>query len=242
MIRLFFGSPGCGKTTTGVQLLKKEQNKKRPKYDYYFSNFDNDLSKKVSLKGLGDWSFPEYSYLLVDEAGIEYNNRKFKSLPQSTIAYFKLHRHYKVDIDFISQSWEDTDVTIRRLADEYWYIRRLGPISVVRRVYRKVDVDDQTHQIIDSYKFGKMIKRFLPFPFTQKTWFIVWRPKYYKYFNTHERPNIPTAYAEPQKFNRSQNKKPSLIGKGFRAAKQVIRTVYDRCVRKQNEEDNKNAD
>lgn len=57
MIRLFFGSPGCGKTTTGVQLLKKEQNKKRPKYDYYFSNFDNDLSRKVSLNGLGDWSF-----------------------------------------------------------------------------------------------------------------------------------------------------------------------------------------
>lgn len=198
MIRIFFGSPGSGKTTLACQLMYKMQKNKKIGYRYYFSNFTNKLSKNVDLKGLGEWTFPEKSYLVVDEAGIEYNSRKYKTLPQETIAWFKLHRHFRCDVDFISQSWEDTDITIRRLADELWYIKRFGPFSLVRRVYKSVTVDENTHQIIDAYKFGKVIKRLLPFPWHQKTWFLVFRPRYYKYFNTLERPNLPVRYASKE--------------------------------------------
>ena len=199
MIRIFFGSPGSGKTTLACQLMKKMQKSKKIGYHYYFSNFTNKLSKKVDLKGLGAWTFPEKSYLVVDEAGIEYNSRKYKTLPQETIAWFKLHRHYRCDVDFISQSWEDTDITIRRLADELWYIKKLGPFSLVRRVYKTVSIDENTHQIIDAYRFGKIIKRLLPFPWHQKTWFLVFRPRYYKYFNTLERPYLPVRYGKEVK-------------------------------------------
>ncbi|MBE6767498.1 MAG: hypothetical protein E7549_01130 [Ruminococcaceae bacterium] len=196
MIRLFFGSPGSGKTTLACYVLHKYQRKKpkKQKYAFYYSNFTNSLSKKVDLKDLGQWTFPRASYLCVDEAGIEYNSRKYKSLPMETIGWFKLHRHYCVDVDFISQSWEDTDITIRRLADELWYIRRLGPFSLVRRVYRTVTVDDKTHQIIDAYRMGKLIRRILPPPFHEKTWFLIFRPRYYKYFDTLEAPTLPIRY------------------------------------------------
>lgn len=199
MIRVFFGSPGCGKTTLACCRFFKEQKRKQPKYDYFYSNFDNDLSIKIpTLYDLGSWTFPEHSYIIIDEAGIEYNSRKYKTLDQKTIQWFKLHRHYKCDVDFISQSWEDMDITIRRLADELWYIKKFGPISIVRRVYKSVKVDDQTHQIIDAYQFGKLLKKFLPFPFGVNTWFIIWRPKYYKYFNTFEKPNTPVRYWVPE--------------------------------------------
>ncbi len=199
MIRVFFGSPGCGKTTFACCRFAKEQKLKRPNYDYFYSNFDNDLSIRIpSLQGLGSWTFPEHSYIIIDEAGIEYNSRKYKTLDQMTIQWFKLHRHYKCDVDFISQSWEDMDITIRRLADELWYIKKFGPISIVRRVYKSVKVDDKTHQIIDAYQFGKLLKRLLPWPLGAKTWFIIWRPKYYKYFNTYEKPNTPVRYFIPE--------------------------------------------
>lgn len=211
MIRVYFGNPGCGKTTTMIRNIRKMKQdgniltchlkrckflsflffKKKSKYDYYYTNFDSTITKRCSLDKLGEWTFPENSYLCVDESGIEYNSRKYKSLPQETIAWFKLHRHYCVDVDFVSQSWEDMDVTIRRLADQLWYLRKLGPFTLVRRIYKRVGIDKETHQIIDEYRFGKMITRFIPFPFHKKDWYIVFRPFHYKYFDSYERYYLP---------------------------------------------------
>lgn len=213
MIRIFFGNPGCGKTTCMVRNMKKMQkypktlhyklcnlpvfslffHYKYPMIDDYYSNFDSVLSDNITLKDLGKWTLPEHSYLCVDESGIEYNSRKYKSLPQETIAWYKLYRHYKVDIiDFVSQSWEDMDVTIRRLIDELWYLRKLGPFTLVRRIYKWTGIDNETHQITDMYKFGSFFRRILPPPFHRKDWYVVFRPFHYKQFNSYERYYLPT--------------------------------------------------
>ena len=94
MITVYFGSPGSGKTTMAVRELLKA----KKVYRYTFSNFETSQARQVSLKDIGIWTLPPNSYLAIDEAGIEYNNRKFKSLDQKTIEWFKLHRHYQVDI------------------------------------------------------------------------------------------------------------------------------------------------
>lgn len=129
--------------------------------------------------------------LIIDEAGIEYNSRKYKSLSQDTISFFKLHRHYRCDVDFISQSWEDMDVTIRRLADELWYVRRIGPFTALRRVYKRVGIDEVSHQIIDKYEFGKLLPCILPFPFHRKNLIIFLRKPYYKYFDSYSKMDLP---------------------------------------------------
>ena len=198
MIRVLFGSPRCGKTTTACKLLKK--NAKR--YEFCFANFT--VSPKVGIKcdleGLGEWTFPLHSYVVIDEAGIEYNNRGFKTLPKKTIEWFKLHGHYKCDVDVFSQSWEDMDITIRRLADELWYMKKIGPFTIMRKVYKTVSVDDNTHQIIDAYRLTKGIwlvlqplrllglSFFLP---QLKSWRLCFRPFYYRYFNSWEVPPTP---------------------------------------------------
>lgn len=191
MIRIFFGSPGCGKTTTAVRQMYL--NDKHNRYNHNYCNFSVDpfIGQKFDLKGLGTWTFPEYSYLAIDEAGIEYNSRAYKSLDQSTIRWLKLHRHYKVDVDVFSQSWEDMDITIRRLADQLWYVKRVGPFTLCRKIRRFVMIKEEDKQIIDGFEFKPLIKRLLPPPFHEKTWFFVNRRRYYKYFDTYETPPTP---------------------------------------------------
>lgn len=196
MFRLYFGNPGCGKTTFACKQLKEyKKKKKKYGYDRFYSNFDNELSQKICLNGLGSWTLPFNSYLVIDEAGITYNNRKFKSLDQQTIEWFKLHRHYGVDVDFISQSWEDIDITIRRLVDEVWYIKKVGCFTVVRRIFKEVKVDENTHQIVDGYRSRKLLGVIWDKICGITSMKIFIRAPYYKYFDTYDAPKRPVRYA-----------------------------------------------
>ena len=194
MIRVFFGKPGCGKTTLAVKFAKKFSKK----YDHTFLNFSNSVPgcTACDLVDLGEWTFPKHSYIGVDEAGIEYNNRKFKSFPQHTIAWYKLHRHFLCDVDVFSQSWDDMDVTLRRLVDQLWYVYKIGPWTLCRRVYKRVTVDKNTEQIIDGYRMAHMLWLiFWPlqafgWPFDKK-FTLTYRPFYYKYFDTYEMLPLP---------------------------------------------------
>ena len=206
MIRIYFGSPGAGKTT---QICKHIKNfKKKSVYEEYYSNVEttfDDVHYITSsmMNDLGTWTPRENAYFAIDEAGIQYNNRKFKTLSQDTIELFKLHRHYKVDVDVFSQSWEDMDVTIRRLAGQLWYMRGIGRkfgFTLLRRVYKTCMVDDTTHQIIDGYRMEKGIWLLLQplrllglgmiLPQLQG-WKLTIRLPYYKYFDTYCKPQTP---------------------------------------------------
>ena len=192
-IRTFFGSPGAGKTTLACKLAK--MNGRR--YQHTFCNFDNTVPgcATADLDGLGEWTFPVSSYIAIDEAGIEYNSRAFKTLPKPVIRWFKKHRHYRCDVDVFSQSWEDMDVTIRRLSNELWYIKKLGPWTLARRVYKRVTIDKNTEQIIDGYHMSNMLWLLiwplqLGWPF-EKKFMLTFRPFYYRYFDSWEMDNIP---------------------------------------------------
>ena len=182
MIKLFFGSPGCGKSTLACRLMFYSDS------PYVFSNFDTDLSFEISSKFIGQYAFPDYSELYIDEAGIDYNNRNYKNLPLNAIEYFKLHRHFKNDIFLFSQSWEDTDITLRRLTDELWYMKKKGPFTVCRKLRKAVRVNKETEQIIDGYRFAGLLWNILPPPLYEKTFFIFYRKPYFKHFDSYSKP------------------------------------------------------
>lgn len=194
MIRLYFGNIRCGKTTSICRDIKKRQKATRKKEaQTCFANFQQSLCcYDFDIKTLGEnWTFPPGSHVHIDEAGIDLNNRNYKNLPQSFIKYMKLSGHYQVDIDFWSQSWEDVDITVRRLASELWYVQKLGPFTMLRKVDKKVMIDEQTHQIVDGYHFPRLILQLLPFPFHRHVFELYLRAPYYKYFDTHAAPPLP---------------------------------------------------
>lgn len=222
MICTYFGSPGVGKTTLACK--KAKMNHKR--YANTYCNFYNTVPGcgTADLHDLGEWSFPDSSYIAVDEAGIEYNNRAYKKLNQTTIAWFKKHRHYKCDVDVFSQSWDDMDVTIRRLSNQLWYMYKIGPWTLCRRVYKRVTVDKTTQQIIDGYKMAHMLWLLIwPLQWCgifDKKFTLTFRPFYYKYFDSWSTDSIPRR--DFPVYNPIQPKKEK--GRGV----QVITTYYEK--------------
>lgn len=164
MITIVFGGVGSGKTAY-LQRLAVKYHKKREVY----ANCDLAFCHTFHTSSLGFRSFPRGSLILIDEAGVEYNNRSFKSLPIQTIEYLKLHRHYGVDIVVVSQAYDDMDITFRRLADRFYHIKKIGPFSLIRPINHRITIDRETEQIIDGYKFGSIFS-FRAFPIPRYTY------------------------------------------------------------------------
>ena len=189
---MFFGPPRAGKSTLACRTMLFSD------YEYNFSNFETNLSTLIPDNFLGQFAFPEGSALHFDEAGISFNNRNYKNFSGDAIEYVKLHGHFINDIYLYSQSWEDVDITLRRLVEELWYIKRKGPFTLCRKLRKDVRVNKETEQIIDGYRFAGLLWNILPPPFHEKTIMFFYRKPYYKHFDSYSRPakflKLPTQY------------------------------------------------
>lgn len=181
VLDVYFGVPGSGKTTFAAYLASVCQKLHKPVY----SNVPISGCYKINPRtDIGFYDLHD-CYILIDEASIEYNSRNYKTFPQDSIKWFKLHRHAHTGIAVFSQSWEDMDITLRRLAQNLYLVRRgLIPYTIVRRKINKhVSIDKQTEQIIDGYRF---------YPALLGGFKLIWCPKLWKMFNSFEMPSYPS--------------------------------------------------
>lgn len=177
-IKIYFGVPGSGKTTLAARIVLRNLKRGIPT----FTNvpIKGGLFYDSSVIGHVDLSDAE---MIIDEAGIHYNSRLYKSMPKEQIEWFKLSRHYGIrNIHIFSQSYEDMDITLRRLADEIYVVKRtLIPfLFCTRRICVKVGIDEDTHQIIDQYFF-----QFLGFRF-------YWGFHFWHMFDSWSAPDLPS--------------------------------------------------
>lgn len=205
VVNVYFGVPGSGKTTFAAYLAK--QAAKESWVIKLAKKHDCALSERLLESRFFRRSYPVYSNVpitgtyklepqvdigkvmisdgkvIIDEAGIEYNNRNFKAFPPDAIYWYKYHRHYECSVDIFSQSYEDMDITLRRLAQNYFVVKKslIPRFIVVKKIRRKVGIDENTHQIIDKYYFGV--------PFIDTKW-IYSRPLW-KLFNSFSRKQLP---------------------------------------------------
>lgn len=190
MITMAFGNIGCGKTTWLCKMIADDKRKKA--HQHYYANFPTTLAEQIDVMKLGTYGLPPYSLLVIDEAGIQFNNRQFKTFPKPLIEWLKLSRHYRCDIVLVSQSWDDVDITFRRLTERLYYLKKVVCFTLKRRIIKSVAVDENTHQIVDGYTLSKLLLGL----FTGDTTFFL-RRKYYKYFDSYDAPALPPFPIQP---------------------------------------------
>lgn len=171
-IDLYMGVPGAGKTTWAAYLAHKAFKQHRP----VFSNVYIKGAYQYDKSDLGVNAI-ENALVIVDEAGLEFDNRKM-TMTDNEIYFFKFHRHYQNDISFFSQGL-DIDIKIRKLAQTVYLLEpSILPCFIRRKtIIRKVGIDEQG-QIIDKYDFLSPLAGGLK---------LIFAPKFRKYFNTLDR-------------------------------------------------------
>ena len=179
---LFIGAPGSGKTTLCAYFVRRFNKKRKNKGRNVYSNVPILKSKKiVPNEDLGRY-LVEDGEVIIDEGGIEFNNRKFKTLSPDIIKFAKLYRHYGItNFLFFSQGM-DIDITFVRLCDRICLVRKsyLPYFVCVKEVRKFIGIDDLTKQLIDQYEFKFLGKH------------LIFAPLCWKMFDTYETPFLPS--------------------------------------------------
>lgn len=142
---------------------------------------------QIEWSDIGKYDF-NHCEILIDEAGIDLNNRNFKNMKFETIKYLKYHGHYVAGMWYFSQSYDDMDITVRRLADDYYVVGKTLLFKLthkikLRRIARGVGINETTNQIQDDYQFAK----FSTFRFNAKKVF-----KMFDSYSTYALPPHPS--------------------------------------------------
>lgn len=196
MIALYFGLPGAGKTTLACKLLIDATNK----YKNVYANFKTKINGVTYIDNdcIGKYDLSE-SFVVIDEAQLFANCRDTKSFSYEQIEQFVLHRHDKMDIAILSQRTNGHDKIIRELTCDCYYLYKSFPLGFWQtkyyRIPYKIMIPDAKS---GSSRVGEILMGYYQPPALVKLFAKrIWRPKYYKYFDSFEtvhRPQLPSRY------------------------------------------------
>ena len=184
---MVFGKKGSGKTTYMTKLAITYQKKGWTVY------CDREIPGCFVFKtdDFGKYQFPENSLVLVDEVGLVWDNRNFKSFPEHVKVYFKYQRQYKNVVYLFSQSF-DVDKKIRDLTDHLYIVQNFfNCFSIARRVTKKITVvhADKSAQgeskIVDDYNIDPLWQCFFG------SIVITYIPHWARYFKSYNPPKLP---------------------------------------------------
>lgn len=190
-VSLFFGLPGCGKTT--LLAAKAYEAVKKRKYVNVYSNVRLSIPGVTYIDNecIGQYDLSD-CLLLIDEATLFADSRAYKSFDYGKLQYFLEHRHYNADIMLFTQQWDGVDRKIRVITDRVYYVYKgwlLGHwFTTYYRIPYGIIIPDRKEsgaklgEIIQGYCKPNIIIRML----APK----VFRPKYYQYYDSWERPHL----------------------------------------------------
>lgn len=195
MISGYFGVPGCGKTTVAVMFARRELKRikhgKSP-YKHVLTNFYCKGCEKIDFSNIGVYDIQD-SLIILDELTIDADNREFKNFKKSSVEGFIYHRHYFCDIKYFTQDYNAVDKKIRNLTQDLFFLRKslVFPFSAFtryKRIFRCIDINDLTKEIITGYRFPNLWEAFLSLLGAINLGGLCFRPLYYKYFDSYSQP------------------------------------------------------
>lgn len=207
-VSLFFGLPGCGKTTMLARQAVKAVRSGR--YLNVYSNvalsipgvtvIDNDCIGQFELRDC---------LLLIDEATLFADSRDYKNFSKGRLSYFLEHRHRNADIMLFTQQWDGVDRKIRTITDRVYYIKKgliLGHwfSSCYRIPYDIIIPDPKKNN--GGEKLGEIIQGYCKPPLLARLFSLkIYRPRYYPFFDSwelKELPDLPVKYqSNPYNFS-----------------------------------------
>lgn len=198
MIRIYFGKPGCGKTTKYAQIAYQTSraiDRGKTRFKYIVGNValtGIPHYYKITTSTLGMIGYPD-ALVLIDEGSIEMDSRAWKKTSKDStnlLQYILLHRHYRNSVFFFTQIWNRLDKTIRDITDEVVYLhkgvffRGWTRETIIRYGIMIPQVgQDRPGEIIMGYIKPSKVAQILERRF--------WRRPYYKYFDTFDVPPGP---------------------------------------------------
>lgn len=142
----------------------------------------------IAPEDIGYFEFPWHSLVVIDEIGMIWDNRNFKSFKPEVRDWFKLQRHRKIKVICASQSF-DVDKKIRDLADDMLLLqKKFRVFSYGKRILKILDITEATgdseSRIVDNLKFDSI------FWFWAGSRTLTFIPAWTKYFNTFSAPQL----------------------------------------------------
>ena len=185
MIIGYFGLPGSGKST----MLARYYKKYGKKYHRVYSTHSIKGCYKLDFKDLGKYDFSN-SLILLDEISLDADNRDYKSFTNDLKKFFILHRHYACDIVWCSQYFDGVDKKIRGLTSELYYMRKLFCFTVTMKIKKILHVDNEKQCIQEGEKLPSLLGLLFG------GMHFIYRPLYYKYFDSFEKILLPKYQSE----------------------------------------------
>lgn len=173
--RMVIGKPGAGKSTLMVRSIyrSKKAGRRVVCTDQHIADrmgVEYVPAQSLLSSGIRDCD------LYIDEAGLEYDNRSYKTFSRDLLEFFKLHRHLGVSITLYSQQY-DIDKKIRDVCDGFSLVRPILGFFILERyvdiVIRIIGADKSTDgvaRIVDDLERRSILRRGLHIYFAPRWW------------------------------------------------------------------------
>lgn len=194
-LTMIFGKKGSGKTTLLTKLAIQHIKKGWTVY----STIDIPGCIKFDVNEVGYKVFPEQSCILIDEVGMIWDNRDFKSFKPQVRDYFKFQRQYKNKVYLFSQTF-DIDLKLRNLTDEMYLLTNCCRVfSLQRRIIKRITINNASENsggvssLVDEYKFDSPLFG---------GWKLTFIPRYVAFFKSYDPKKL--AYIDGVYLNRNE--------------------------------------